>query len=203
MKYYLKKTARAFIYILLTLALSIGTMASKGSNDNVVVPFLMALLNVAILTLSLGVIFYKEGQKAYRILTENDLNRKRIIETGKNYPLKEAEEYKPYKGVLIGLCVCIPLVFLLLVHLVVSLATNGQVRVLGIIASVVYMVLYSPFAVFFSANVYWYKFFYLLYAIPYFCLAIGLPYYLGGRKKRLQREEINKTHKEIYGDKNK
>lgn len=201
MSYYFKKTIWAIMYLVLTVAFGFGIMFVGTNHD---IPKLIAsLLNLGLFTVAMVLVFYKEGKRAYHTLLENDLTRKRIIETGKDLPIKRAEEYKAYKGFMIGVFVCLPLILLLIAHLIVSLATDGQVTTLGIISGFAYLIFYEPFAIFFHGEVYWHSFMITLYAVPYVSLAIGLPYYFGARAKRLEREEIEKTNKQIYGKESK
>lgn len=50
------------------------------------------------------VAFYlQEGQKALKVRHQNDLQRKRMIETGEMIDIKSQKEYKVWKGFAVGL----------------------------------------------------------------------------------------------------
>lgn len=201
MGYYLRKIGWAFLYLMLTTAIGLGVLFL--GEGNVIIKFIASLFSLGLFTTAMCLVFFKEGQRSYQVLCENDLKREKIIQTGKDLPLKRSEEYKPYKGFIIGASVCLLLVVLLAVHTVVALATDGEVRTFGIISGFVYLTFYLPYAVFFNGNVYWYKFLYLLYAVPYCSLVIGFSYYFGAKKKRKQKEEIQAKHEKIYEENKK
>ena len=51
---------------------------------------------------------FKEGEMALKTRNENDLFRRKMVETGEEYPLKLAEEYKWWKGIVVGLITATP-----------------------------------------------------------------------------------------------
>ena len=132
MGYYFSKVCWAFMYLILTMALGFGIMFVGPDNQTVML--IASLLNLALFTVAMVLVFFKEGKRSYHTLLENDLTRKRIIETGRDLPIKRAEEYGAHKGFMIGAFVCLPLVVLLIIHIIVSLTTGNNI--LGVISGI-------------------------------------------------------------------
>ncbi len=198
MGYYLKKIGMIFFYLGLTLITSL--LASSAEIKALWLKVAICGLSLLIFCLSTVLMAYREGIKGYKKLLLNDSIRVQIVKTGKDLPLKRAEEYRPFKGFLIGAYACIPLVLLLLTHLIVGLATNGQVLGFGIAAGVTYAVFYEMYAIFFLETGFaWTFYFWLLYALPVIACLYGVPYMLGARNERLVRETIATNQSKIYG----
>nr|MBO4517864.1 hypothetical protein [Clostridia bacterium] len=135
----------------------------------------------------------------------NDLERREIIRTGEDRPLKLHEEYKPWKGFAFGFISCVPILVLLALHTIVYNAT-GSYAGLGAIAGVIGLM----FFVFFrldaasstaeTAVVPWYTYYGALIALPVIMLITGIAYILGAKKIMRQQEMIKEKQRQIYGD---
>ncbi len=198
MKFYLKKAIIGFVYLIFSAMTSYGILFIPG----------LAWLKIILLVLNLGLYSYilsstafQDGQAAYKVRMANDLNRKQIILTGEDIPIDTQKEFKPYKGFIIGLVICIPLIVLLIIHAIVS-ANNPSNQDFGVTASFLYLVVYafagvghSVDTVFTAVSPYW-----SLLAIPLMVLVQGVAFYLGGRKIELQQEMIREKHRMIHGE---
>ena len=94
MKYYLKQGVFPFIYMLFMAMIAFGIMAINGL---VWLKVLLAVLNVGFYAVIVAAMSYKDGQEAMKALYSNDLERREIIRTGEDRPLKIHEEYKAWK----------------------------------------------------------------------------------------------------------
>lgn len=208
MKYYVKQGIFPFIYLLFMAMIALGIISINGL---LWLKILLAILNVGLYAVVVAASAYKDGQTAVKVQAANDLERREIIRTGEDRPLKIHEEYKPWKGFMFGFVACVPLLILLAVHTVVYFAT-GSYTGIGAIASIVYFMVF----VFFRMNVdlsaaegeeavaavapAWYLYFGTLVALPLIMCITGVAYILGARKIRRQYEEIREKQRQIYGD---
>lgn len=206
MKYYLKNGFFPFIYQLFMAMIALGILSINGL---VWLKAILALLNVGLYLFIVAAVAFKDGQEAYKVQMANDLERREIIRTGEDRPLKLHEEYKPWKGFLTGFISCSPIVALLIIHTVVYLAT-GTYTGIGAIAGVIALM----FFIFFrldaaaaaetaetAAVVPWYIYYGALVALPVIMLTVGLAYILGAKKIARQQEIIREKQRQIYGDK--
>ncbi len=193
MKFYLKKAIIGLVYLLFSAVTAYAVL---------LIPNLVGLkvvllgLNLLLYCYILSATAFQDGQTSYKVRMANDLNRKQIVLTGEDIPLDTQKEYKAYKGIIIGLVVCLPLVVLLLLH------TIFQNQGFGRTAGFCYMSFYA----FAGVNVKIDKLFSLispywaLLAIPVIVLVQGLFFYLGGRKIELQQEMIKEKHRMLHGE---
>ena len=202
MKYYLKQGIFPFIYQVFMATLAFAILMIK---DLVWLKVILALLNVALYIVLLVGIAYKDGQEALKIQMANDLERKEIIRTGEDRPLRLHEEYKPWKGFMCGLVSSIPVIVLLLLHTIVYHATGSYVG-LGAVAGIMYMM----FFVFFNLNgtsdgatatFSWYSYYGTLITVPVTMITMGIAYIMGAKKIMRQQEMIREKQRQIYGDK--
>lgn len=202
MKFYIKKGIFPFIYIIVMSIIALSITAIK---DLVWLKVILAVLNIAFYTVIIAAVSFKDGQDAMKIQFANDLERKEIIRTGEDRPLKIHEEYKPWKGFVFGFIACTPLLLLLVLHTIIYLITGSYIG-FGAISALIYFM----FFVFFTfsnvsgagtAGFVWYAYYGSLIALPVLILLIGIAYILGAKKIRLQREMINEKQRNIYGDK--
>ena len=207
MKYYLKQGVFPFIYMLFMAMIALGILMIDGL---VWLKALLAVLNVGLYAVIISSVSYKEGQKAMKALYANDLERREIIRTGEDRPLKIHEEYKAWKGFIFGFISCVPLLILLIVHTIIHFAGSDYMG-LGAIVGIIYLM----FFVFFRLNiptslaegdsgytVSWYTYYGALIALPVIMLITGISYILGARKIRRQHEMIEENKRSIYGDEN-
>lgn len=200
MKYYIKQAFIPFIYLVFMAMTAIGILMI---GDNLLwLKILLSILNIGLYIYIVGTISYKEGQESIKVRHANDLQRKEIIRTGEDLPIKIHEEYKWWKGLVFGFIVAIPLIILMILHTVFGL-TKGY-NGLGIISYILYLVI-CDFLCLKQGAIYNTTFggYYLsLIFVPFIIAVIGLSYYLGARKAMLQEKSINESQRRIYGDKN-
>ena len=205
MKYYIKEAIFPFVYVILMSITAIAILAISGLTW---LKAVLAVLNLALYAVTVAGVAYKEGQDSIKVQHSNDLERREIIRTGEDRPLKLNEEYKPYKGFLIGFCSCIPLLLLLVLHVITHLL--GGSNVFGAIAGMIYFMFYIFFNLNVSAGsgeiteaatVSWYACFGTLIALPIIMSITGVSYILGAKKIKRQQELIKIKQHQIYGDK--
>lgn len=197
MKYYLKSAIMPFIYLFFMMIIALGILAIK---DLLWLKIILLVLNVGLYGLITSIFAFKTGQEGIKVRNYNDLERKQIIATGEPRKLKLHEEYKWYKGIIIGLIVCAPLVLCLIIHTIVHLCGGGNV--FGTIGSIIYLMAHGFVSLFVNGDmVTWSTFYYSLIAIPIIVIPIAVSYYLGGRKIEIQQRKIRENQQKIYGDK--
>ena len=207
MKYYLKQGVFPLVYVIFMSIIAFGILMIPGL---VWLKALLAVLNVGLYAVIVSAVSYKEGQEAMKTLYANDLERREIVKTGENRPLKLHEEYKAWKGFMFGFIACVPLIVLLALHTIVYFAT-GSYMGLGAIAGIIYLM----FFVFFRLNstvsgtegeavssISWYTYYGALIALPVIMLITGISYILGAKKIKRQYEMIAEKQRSIYGDEN-
>jgi len=197
MWYYLKKSFFPFIYLLFMAVIAFGILCL---NENLKwLKIILLILNLALYVFIISAIYYKEGQDGIKVRHANDIERREIIRTGANRPLKLKEEYKSYKGFLMGIGCILPLVVLLTIHTIIF-ACGGDTRVFGGICSIIYFIIFAFFNIGItelSMGAYYYT----LLAIPFMLLVTGIPYIIGGEKMQIQYDKIEEKQRSIYGDK--
>ena len=200
MKYYLKNALFGFVYLILMdlTALLISLISSKTWQ------FILAMVAIAFYCFVVGTIFFKEGESALDLRHSNDAQRRRMVETGEIYEIKTIPEYKPYKGFVMGAIICVPLVFVLILHLIIGLSTGGMANGAGAAAVIMYYLFFVPYAAFHSGmeTFLFGEYFIVLYSIAVISATTGIAYILGARKSQRKYDIIERKHREIYGDKN-
>ena len=202
MKYYLKQGVFPFIYQLFMAMIAFGILAINGL---IWLKILLAIVNIAFYLVIVTAVAYKEGQESIKVQMANDLERKEIIRTGEDRPLKLHEEYKPWKGFMFGFISCIPVVFFLLLHTIVYNATGSYTR-LGSIAGFIALMFFMFFRLDASSVkvettvVPWYTYYGALIALPVLMLSMGIAYILGAKNIMRQQEKIREKQRQIYGD---
>ena len=191
--YYLKRT---FPYLLVIIFTAI-TGYSVASLDLVTKTFavIMGVLNFAVYVIMLGSVAFKDGQDAYKTLLANDLERKQIVKTGEDRPLKLKEEYKIWKGFFIGGLAVSPLVLLFFLDLVFGKSLN-LTTVFGWLTDYLSMAIYAPIKIFFGSC--FREICFVVVAIN--ILICGALYYLGAKKIMLRQQKVKDIHNQIYGE---
>lgn len=194
MWYYIKQAFLPFIYLIFMAMISLSILMIE-------ILWLKVVLNIACIGLYLLVVCaasYKDGESALKVRVANDLERREIIRTGENRPLKLKEEYKPWKGFVFGAIACAPLVILLIIHAIL-VAINPALTGAGAISGLIYAMFYLFAEMFFDTLQSWHYYFSLvaLIVIP---LATGVPYILGAKKIERQQEMIKNKQRQIYGE---
>ena len=196
MWYYVKQSFLAFMYLIFMALISFAILMIE-------VPWLKIILNIANVGLYLAIVCsasFRDGEMELRVRVANDIERKEIIRTGEDRPLKLKEEYKPWKGFVFGLIACVPLVALLLIHTVLVNFVDPTLNGAGIASSLIYATFYSFASLFFGEFATWHYYFTLI-AIPIIACGTGIPYIMGGKKIEAQQRVIKEKQRQIYGDK--
>lgn len=197
MWYYIKQSVISLGYLVF---ISFGSIfVSLIGNDLIWLKWIFSIIILAIYIMIVGISSYKDGEIAYKKLLANDLERRRIIETGEDIPLNVREEYRPWKGFLTGGITCIPMFVLLIVHTIVGLATNGKFLDFGGTAVVIYMPMFIFFHMDSSVSLAFGDYYLLLFAVPIILLTTGLPYIWGTLKERKTQEIVRQRKEQIYG----
>ena len=201
MKFYIKQGLFPFIYMLFMAMIAFGILAISGL---LWLKILLAVLNVGLYAVVVAAAAYKDGQDAIKVQIANDLERREIIRTGEDRPLKIHEEYKPWKGFMFGFVACVPLLVLLILHTIVYLAT-GSYMGLGAIAGIIYLMFFLFFrldagSAAEGAGIAWYTYYGALVALPVVMLITGIAYILGAKKIQRQQEMIREKQRRIYGE---
>ena len=171
----------------------------------VVLKVLLLVLNLGLYGFILCAVSFKDGQMALKVRMANDLNREQIVKTGKELPLKLNEEYKPWKGFLLGFNICIPLIIMTLIHFILTVGKDPTIastaNTSGALAGLLYMVVFAFAQVKSTMAIISTTYYIALLAIPFFVVGMGVSYWLGGEKIIRQQEIIKEKHRQIYGDK--
>ena len=134
MKYLFKITIIPFVYLVLMDVISFCIMALQ--KDLKILCLVLLIMLVALFCVRLTMILYREGQQALRVRTANDLERENIIRTGEDRKLKLSEEYKLWKGFVVGLIIVAPLLILLLLHTILVFGVSESLGGAGTIGCV-------------------------------------------------------------------
>ncbi len=206
MWYLIKQSLIPLAYLLFGTAIAGGAFSISNSPA---VQIVILALNLGLFLFVVVTLIKKEGEKGYMTLVNNDVSRRRIVETGEDLPLKVAEEYKVWKGFAIGGVICFPLVIMIIVHTILILAVNPTQTLAGVCASILYMVVFAfaRVGVVMPEDVTQipvdpYMYYWTLIAIPIILLATGIPYILGAKKIEKQQQQIKETHLSIHGEEN-
>ncbi len=199
--FYIKEIFLPLVYTGLASLIALGILGIE--NERLVwLKVVLLILNIALLLFIVATNFFKEGEKALKVRIANDFEREHIVLTGENRALQINEEYKPWKGFLIGFISCAPLVILMLVHTVLLIA--GVESKAGAIASFIYLLVFGfnclDLSALSSTTITVTQPYITLIFIPIMVLAVGFSYMLGARKVELQQQRIKKIHREIYGE---
>lgn len=197
MWYYIKQSVISLGYLVMMSFCSI--FVSLIGNDLIWLKWIFSIMILAVYIMIVGISSYKDGEISYKKLLANDLERRRIIETGEDIPLNVREEYRPWKGFLTGFITCIPLFVLLILHTILGLTSNGTNLNAGATAVVLYMPMFIFFHMDTSVNLVFVDYYWLLIAVPIIFLTTGLPYIWGTFKEKRTQEIVRQRKEEIYG----
>ncbi len=203
MVYYLKQSFVSFGYLVFMSLSAIGFLMI--ANDLLWVKYLLCGLGVALYCLIVGVVSFKDGETAYKTMLANDLERKQIVLTGEDRPLKEKEEYRPWKGFLFGFIATSPSIILMIFHAVLTAINPGWTGA-GSIATLLFMMVISfflagsDFTTGVTTRMPVGQYYYCLLVIPIVMLTTGIGYILGAKRAEIIQRRVEKKHKEIYGE---
>ena len=196
MKYLLRKAGFPFIYIIFMATIALGINQIGG--DNKLLKFALLVLNLSFYMFIVGSLAFKDGEDALNVRIANDLDRNEMIKTGIPKKLRLREEYKHYKGFLIGLVTCIPLIILMAIHAFYYFS-GSEYEGMGAIADMLYNMITSFYKLFVTelTSV---DYFFALVTIPVICLTTGIPYIIGGLRRERQQLRIEEQQRQLYGD---
>lgn len=195
MGFYIKKALFPFIYLFFMAITAFGILCIKNL---LWLKIILSILNLALYLFIVATVFYKEGEEGVKIRQANDLERKEMVRTGTERPLRLKEEYKWWKGYFMGFIDCMPLLVLMLVHTIMFLA-GSETKTVGAIAMFIYFVV----AVFFNMSgkeLTMASYYYTLVAVPVIVIVAGVFYNLGAKKIMRQYEKIREQQANIYGE---
>ncbi len=198
MKYLLKQSFIPIVYLFFMAMISIGIISI--GNDLVWLKLILSILNIGLYCFLVGTIAFKEGENALKVRIANDIERIQIIKTGEERPLKLQEEYKPWKGFMVGLITCVPLIVMMIVHTILYFAAGPQFNGGGVVASFMYMMFASLVKLDSSLPLQQWHYYFNLIAVPVIMITTGLPYILGAKKIQHQQDMIKEKQRQIYGD---
>ncbi|MCQ2387023.1 MAG: hypothetical protein MJ066_01070 [Clostridia bacterium] len=194
--YYIKNSLFSFCYVIFSSVIAFGISLLKSENW---IKIILLTINLLLFLVINFVLFNHHGIEGAKTMFANDLQRKEIIRTGKDLPLKEAEEYKVFKGFLMGVIVCAPLIIMLLIQsLIWIIGGEDASRIVGGIG----VGLYFNFFAYFSFKDYLSigSYYLSLFLVPLVSAFCGIGYIYGGNKVISEKERIRKKQKEIYGE---
>jgi hypothetical protein len=196
--FYLKQLFLPVMYTIFAMCIALGILCITDPS--------LLWLKVVLLVLNLGLLgfifvvnYEKEGEKALKVRIANDFERRHIIETGDDRPLNLCAEYKPWKGFVIGIVACAPLLLLLIAHTIVILI-DPEYLIIGGVSSFMYMSVFGFYFIDTSIKLTAASFYFSLVYVPFAVCTIGIPYYFGGKKIEAQQRAIEQKHREIYGE---
>ena len=211
-KYYVTRSVFSFVYAFIT---SLTAAAILCIEDLVWLKALLSALNLLLYIYIVGAIAFKDGEQALKVRNNNDFERQIMVKTGQDRPLKLTEEFKPWKGFVIGAIACIPVCVLMIIHAIATLINPANISV-GAYTSFLYMFIFSFFrlnvvqsggdtgidqSVQANATVAPELFYLNLLVVPVLLLSIGVGYYLGGKKVERDYQKLKERQRIYSGDK--
>ena len=186
MWYYFKKFLFSLAYLVFMGLLPYGI---ETMNSNVV-KIILNVLNVLLFMVLMGFFMAKEGEDARKQLKINDIERKRILQTGELRPIKRAPEFRPWKGFFIGLIACAPLLLTMLIHALIYMF-GGTNEMVGVVGVTIYMGFFMPYVMakygaMLNENLLFTEYFACLYVVPIIVLLYGFAYIVGAKKVEKQ-----------------
>jgi Ca2+/Na+ antiporter len=196
MKHYIKRAMFPLVYIVVCLILDLSVLALDAKLIWLRYIFLFAVL--CLFALVVYPIARKDGENDYNKLINNDRIRQHIVETGDDIYFDRREEFKPYKGFLVGVIACAPLILLLILHTITIIVTDGENIVFGQIGSTMYSIVSMFFSLIYKTPTA-YTCYYSLLAVPIISCVVGIPYLIGAKRVKLGLLEIQRKSDIING----
>ncbi len=197
--YFIKSALVPFMYLIFVAIIALGIITI--SDELLALKIIFSILNIALFALVVGTTSYRDGQTALKVRIANDLERMQIIKTGEERPLKLAQEYKPWKGFVIGLLACIPCVILLIIHTIMIFSAGMDQTGAGAICGFIYMLFFSLVRLVLEAGAPSpYLFYFSSICLVFVPLFTGIPYIIGAKRVERQQEKIRQRQREIYGE---
>ncbi|MBE5733434.1 MAG: hypothetical protein E7347_00110 [Clostridiales bacterium] len=198
MKYYLKQTFIPVMYLIFMTMIAFSILLI--GDDLMWLKIVLLLLNIALYCSLVGAISYKEGEFALTTRVANDVERRNIIRTGEDLPLKLHEEYKVWKGFFFGFLACVPLIVMMIIHTILYFAMGPQYDVCGRVSSFIYMAFASLAQISSEVEIQQWHYYFTLISVPIIMITTGVPYIFGARKIQRQQDRIKEKHRQIYGE---
>ncbi len=203
--YYVKQSG--FLLLYNVFMIMIAMVIRMIPNHLMGLELAASIVNIGLYLVIVAMTMHREGTEGKKVLHANDLEREQIILTGKDVKLKKNEEYTPWKGYVIGLIICAPMVLCLIIHGILGLAGGIGLHGAGAVSSTIYMAFFNPVSILFGVEaclatpvaVYW-QHLMVLYALPIITFTCGFFYNLGAKKMQKQYDKLEAKHHEIYGD---
>lgn len=200
MKYLIKNSVFGLVYLFVMDFVAILIYYI----DNQALQIVLAFAAVAFYCFVLGYLTSKEGETAFDVLHNNDMQRRFMVKTGELVDIDASAEYKPYKGFIMGLLICAPMVLLLIIHLILGLLSGGTLNGAGAATTLGYFLFYAVYGSIVSLEkvLTFGEYFILLYALVVTSVTTGVSYIIGAKKSQKKYDKIEQKRREIYGDEN-
>lgn len=195
--YYIKQMFLPIMYTIFAAMIAFGILCIQGMDW---LKIILLILNIALFAFIICANYFKEGEKAYKVRLANDLEREMIIRTGEDRPIDRNGEYKPWKGFVMGVISCAPLIILMIIHAIIIFFINPEKEVVGGITAFIYMSFFGLFWLDTSIALSGVAYFACLIYVPALVTFMGVPYILGARKIEIQQQMIKEKHRQIYGE---
>lgn len=193
--YYLKQAFIPLMYTAFDAAIALGILCIEGLPALKIV---LLLANLGLFGFIMFSFFKTEGRKSFKVRIANDLERKRMIETGEDRPINTVEEYKPWKGFVMGIVASFPLIIILIVH-TIMISINFTSTGAGALGAIFYAMIYG-FVMAVTTELTAYTYYFMVVYIVILSILTGLGYMVGGKVMERQQESIKEKHRQIYGD---
>lgn len=197
MWYHIKQAIIPFVYLIFMALLAFSIICIQGL---VWLKIILLILNLALYAGLICSVSFKEGENALKVQLANDLERREIIRTGEDRPLKLHEEYAPWKGFLHGAIATFPLIILLIIHTILLFTVGESANWAGAAGSFVYMMFTAFIKVDATVPFAQWNYYFPLIALPILSCLMGIPYILGAKKVERQQQQIREKHRQIYGE---
>lgn len=195
MWYYVKNFLFSFAYLIFMGLVPYGIETIGSGTFRI----LLNVGNVLLFLFLMGFFMMKEGEESRKRLKVNDMERKRILQTGELRPIKRAPEFRPWKGFFMGFNACAPLILTMLIHAIIYLF-GGTNETAGVIGVTMYMGFFMPYIMLkygtlLKEDIFFTEYFASLYAVVIIVLLYGLMYLLGAKKIEKQYAFIEERTK--------
>lgn len=197
MKFFAKALLIPFIYLIITAITGIGF--ANVEEIPRAVAFVIIFLDCILFLFIQGTFAFKHGEKGYKTLINNDIERREIVRTGEFREINKADEYAPWKGFVLGLLVCAPLIICMTIHTICYFSGSEYVG-MGYLTGLIYNCFFGMIQLTVE-NITSATYFLNLIMLPLVVLANGIPYVLGAKKTRTVYEKILAREKYLNGDK--
>lgn len=199
MWYYIKQALIPFVYLFFMALLAFSIITIQGL---VWLKVILLILNFGLYAGLICTVSFKEGEEALKVQLANDLERREIIRTGEDRPLRLKEEYKAWKGFLQGFISCVPLIVMLIIHTILILTVGEEANGVGAVSSFIYMMFTAFIKVDETVPFAQWNYYFPLIAVPILSCLTGFSYILGAKKIERQQQKIKQTHRLLHGDDN-